>query len=315
MIRVLIVEDVPLFRTGLRWTIEQMPECASIAEATQLADILHVAQTSHPDVVLLNAGLSTAPALDIARLLLQAEQRGVFVLADPLTEESLFAYLLAGVAAYEPRWISAEELARKLWQVGAGEYLISGEVLDSRRPARQHLFPPPHPSEAVSVPSPLTSHETQLLIAIAQGLSNKRIARLFAVSEPVVQKEVASLLRTVGVEQRTAAVVKALRLGWLDLAHIEEDIAQDAAQEWEECARPRVRQHTPRPAQRSVLVRLPSDTQIGYRLQVAYCGKPSCKKCRAGEGHGPYWYAYQHINGRSVRRYIGKALPAGITAG
>lgn len=309
MIRILIVEDVPLFRVGLRRTIEQMRDCAIIGEATQVADILQLAQTYHPDAVLLSENLSATPALEIARFLLQAEQRGVFVLADPLTEESLFAYLVAGAAAYEPRWIAEAELARKLWQVSAGEFLISGETLDTPRPVRQHLFPPPPPA-STDVPCPLTSRETQLLAAMAQGMSNKRIARLFAVSEPAVQKQIASLLRTIGADQRTAAVMKALRLGWLDLACIEEEIAPAAAQEWQEPTRPRTRRHAPRSAHRSVLVRLPSDTQIGYRLQTAYCGKPGCKKCRAGEGHGPYWYAYQHINGRAVRRYVGKALPA-----
>lgn len=307
MIHILIVEDVPLFRSGLRWTLEQMSDCAIIGEATQVADILQLAQAHHPDVILLNQELKTASAFDIARLLFQQEQRGVFVLANLLSEEQLFAFQLVGAAAYEGRWISEEDLARKLWKVSSGEYLISGETLETLRPARQHLFPPP--LAPVSLPCPLTPHETRLLMAIAQGMSNKHIARLFALSEPTVQKQIASLLRTVGVDRRTAAVMKALRLEWLDLARIEEDIPQDVAQGCKERTRPRVRRNTARPAQRSILVRLPPDTQVGYRLQTAYCGKASCKRCRAGEGHGPYWYAYQQINGQSVRRYVGKVLP------
>lgn len=48
---------------------------------------------------------------------------------------------------------------------------------------------------------------------------------------------------------------------------------------------------------------------VTYHLQVSYCGKASCHRCRDGVGHGPYWYAYRVINGRTVRRYIGKTQP------
>lgn len=48
---------------------------------------------------------------------------------------------------------------------------------------------------------------------------------------------------------------------------------------------------------------------ITYRQQKSFCNKPSCRKCREGSGHGPYWYAYQVVNGRTMRTYIGKVLP------
>ncbi len=51
---------------------------------------------------------------------------------------------------------------------------------------------------------------------------------------------------------------------------------------------------------------------ITYRQQNSFCSKPGCRKCREGIGHGPYWYSYQAVNGRTVRTYIGKALPPGV---
>ncbi len=50
--------------------------------------------------------------------------------------------------------------------------------------------------------------------------------------------------------------------------------------------------------------------KITYHQQVSYCGKPRCRKCREGTGHGPYWYSYQTVGGKTVRTYIGKQLPA-----
>ncbi len=50
--------------------------------------------------------------------------------------------------------------------------------------------------------------------------------------------------------------------------------------------------------------------RIKYHLQKTLCGKKNCRRCQEGKGHGPYWFAYQTINGKSIRRYIGKSLPA-----
>jgi len=54
---------------------------------------------------------------------------------------------------------------------------------------------------------------------------------------------------------------------------------------------------------------------ITYRQQHSFCSKPGCRKCRDGIGHGPYWYAYQVVQGRTVRTYIGKTLPDGVQIG
>ena len=56
------------------------------------------------------------------------------------------------------------------------------------------------------------------------------------------------------------------------------------------------------------------NAKITYHQQVSYCGKPRCRKCREGKGHGPYWYSYQTVNGHTTRTYIGKNLPPGVQA-
>ena len=54
--------------------------------------------------------------------------------------------------------------------------------------------------------------------------------------------------------------------------------------------------------------------KVTYHQQVSYCGKPRCRRCREGIGHGPYWYSYRTINGRTVRTYIGKEPPPSVLA-
>ena len=53
---------------------------------------------------------------------------------------------------------------------------------------------------------------------------------------------------------------------------------------------------------------------VRYHLQKTFCGKKNCRRCQEGVGHGPYWFGYHIVNGRSIRRYIGKTLPDGVTA-
>ncbi len=59
-------------------------------------------------------------------------------------------------------------------------------------------------------------------------------------------------------------------------------------------------------------VRTMGKGEITYNQQIAFCGKSRCRKCREGIGHGPYWYAYKTVNGRTTRTYIGKTLPPHI---
>jgi hypothetical protein len=56
------------------------------------------------------------------------------------------------------------------------------------------------------------------------------------------------------------------------------------------------------------------DSKITYHQQISYCGKPQCRKCREGKGHGPYWYAYKTTDGHTTRTYIGKNLPPDVQA-
>src|SRR5437588_583271 len=56
------------------------------------------------------------------------------------------------------------------------------------------------------------------------------------------------------------------------------------------------------------------DDKVTYHQQIAYCGKPRCRRCNEGRGHGPYWYAYRVVDGRTTRTYIGKQLPPDVQA-
>lgn len=306
MIRVLIVEDVPLFRAGLRMSLNQMGNCVVVGEATDPGDILLVARNLRPDVILLNQGLATAPAFDIACLLFQNELRGLLVLAEPVSEEQLFEYLRVGAAGYEGRWISAEDLAQKLDRISRGEYLISGEVLtplpkeapQTRRPGLAQLsLVAPLEALVKLEDCPLSARQLEILAYAARGMSNKLIAQALSICDQTVKNHMTTILSALGVSDRTAAVVEALRREWL---------VDDDNQPFQPRMRADQRQDSPALQQ--------SEPRLRYRLQKAFCNKPGCRMCQAGTGHGPYWYVYESRSGRTVRRYIGKELPEGVSA-
>lgn len=318
MIRALIVDDVPLFRRGLAATLEQMGDCSIVGEATQIADILDLARTHHPDVVLLSESLASASALEIAGLLLQAEQRGLFVLSEHATEEQLFLFLLAGAAAYETRWIASAELVQKVERISRGEYLISGDAIDTphreQRAAHRALpalgsLDSPHQVTSQASDCPLSPYELRMLARIAQGQSTKQIAQALAISEQVAKNRITFLLNKMGVGDRTVAVVYALGQQWIDFESLLEDAVQEIDQAQREPSRPPTRRQTPPVHKTLSLVQSPTAPRVLYRLQTAFCGKARCRKCRAGEGHGPYWYEYRSQNGHTARSYIGKTLP------
>src|SRR5690348_5869907 len=93
MIRVLVIEDVPLFRLGLRLVLEQAEDFHIVGEATMLAEILYLARAEHPDIIVLQEGLSATSALTIATHLHQEiGPCGLFVWATTGTEEQVFAF-------------------------------------------------------------------------------------------------------------------------------------------------------------------------------------------------------------------------------
>lgn len=319
MIRALIVDDIPLFRKGLSTTLEHMGDCSVVGEPTQVGDILDLACTHHPDVVLLSECLASASALEIACLLLQVEQRGLFVLSENVTEEQLFRFMLAGAAAYETRWISPAELVEKVARISRGEYLISGDAIDTPRreqievPWGRTTPGPMHvPHQVITTQAsdcPLSPDELRILKHIAQGQSTKQIAQALAISDQVVQKRITCLLDRIGIGDRTAAVVYALRHQWIDFESLHEDAGQESDPGFARSSQRPTRPRTPPVREALSPVQSPSAPRILYHLQMNTCGKARCKKCRNGPGHGPYWYEYRIQQGRTTRRYIGKTLP------
>jgi DNA-binding NarL/FixJ family response regulator len=223
-IKVIVVDEQPLFRQGICSTLEKMGNCEIIGKSTDALEILELARTGNPDVALIDAGLTAADPLEIARQMRHlAPQVAIMILTPSEDEERLFQSIKVGAAAYYTRNITPEELTDAVRRVSHGEYLINDDVLSKPQLASRvlksfrELAVEEEEVAAKDLYSPLSSREVEILDYIARGNSNKEIAKSLKISDQTVKNHITSILKKLSVNDRTAAVVHALRHGWIKM--------------------------------------------------------------------------------------------------
>jgi DNA-binding NarL/FixJ family response regulator len=226
-IRVIIVEEQPLFREGIRATLEQMGDCVIVGDSTDPEVILELARTENPDVVLLDTSLNTGDPLEIARQVLHiTTQVAIIMLTPSEDEERLFQSIKVGASAYYTRNITKEELSEAVRKVSVGEYLINDDVLSKPQLASRvlksfrELAVEEEALPTKDMYSPLSTREVEILDYIARGNSNKEIAKSLKISDQTVKNHITSILKKLSVNDRTAAVVHALRHGWIKMEEV-----------------------------------------------------------------------------------------------
>jgi DNA-binding NarL/FixJ family response regulator len=225
----MIVDDHPLFRRGVRWSLESesdilvVGECGDGQTATQMADMLL------PDVILIDINMPQMSGLEVTRILKRRHpQTGIIILTMHEDDEQLFHAIRVGAAAYCTKDIEAADLVKLIRRVARGEYLINENVLSRPFVASKVLDQfrdlPQVDQGTEGVFSPLTPREVEILDYVAQGNSNKEIARILNISDQTVKNHITSILRKLAVNDRTQAVIYALRHGWIRLAEEEEPV-------------------------------------------------------------------------------------------
>ena len=226
-VRILLIDEQPLFRLGLRRALEPAADLVLVAEASAGVGALLLADQVAPDIVLCARHLPDLDGLALTRQLRQHQPRcGVIVLSADDTDEQLFQALQAGAAAVVSDTISGPELVAVIRQVNAGTYVINEQVLGRPQVAVRLLQAfrevADLPGPAAELFSPLSRREMEVLACVAQGDSNKEIAVRLGLSQQTVKNHISSVLRKLAVNSRTQAVLRAARRGWITL----EDFAQ-----------------------------------------------------------------------------------------
>jgi DNA-binding NarL/FixJ family response regulator len=213
-IGVLIVDDQPMVRAGLRMILELEPDIDIVGEAADGNEAIAVAGEVRPDVILMDVRMPHLDGLEATRRIVRDRERGSRVLV--LTTFDLDAYvyeaLLAGASGFVLKDIAPEQLVDAIHVIANGEALLSPTV--TRRLIEEFVRRPPE----IATPPPrelesLTPREAEIMRLVARGLSNAEIAAQAFVSEPTVKTHVARILMKLGLRDRVQVVVYAYERG------------------------------------------------------------------------------------------------------
>lgn len=207
-LRILIVDDHEVVRLGLRALLDRHPDFTVVDEAGTAREALQKALLHRPDVVVMDIRLPGRSGIDACRdIVSQLPDTRVIMLTSYAEDELLFDAIEAGACGYVLKQIGSNDLIRAIEAVGRGEALldpsITRRVLERVREAAR--------KDEVTAFAELTEHELRVLALIAEGKTNRDIARALYLGEGTVRNYVSSILGKLGVTNRAEAAAFAVR--------------------------------------------------------------------------------------------------------
>jgi DNA-binding NarL/FixJ family response regulator len=221
-ISVMIVDDHPLFRQGLRRVIEAEEDMEVIIGVGDGEEALRLAKKMVPDVIMMDVNIPKMNGLQVTRLLKASLPNiGVIMLTAYHDDEQIFHAIKAGAGAYYPKDVTPRKLIEAIRQVSQGNYVINDNVLAKSQVTSWLLKQFEQMSTFGESPDdlfvPLSPREMEILQLITRGYSNKEIAHELGISRQTVKNHMTSILRKLSVNDRTQAALYALRRGWIRL--------------------------------------------------------------------------------------------------
>jgi DNA-binding NarL/FixJ family response regulator len=211
-VRVLVADDQALVREGLVTLLGLIPGIEVAGAAADGEEAVRLAREVRPDVVLMDLRMPRVDGVEATRRLLAGRPDArVVVLTTYTDDESIVAALQAGAVGYLTKDSSAEEIARAVRTVHAGETLLEPAV--QRRLIESLRGRPAAPPAQPPRPDDLTPREVEVLRLIAGGLSNREIARRLFVSEATVKTHINNIFSKAGLRDRAQAVRYAYERG------------------------------------------------------------------------------------------------------
>jgi DNA-binding NarL/FixJ family response regulator len=206
-IRVLLVDDHQVVRRGLRTFLEVQGDIEVVGEASDGAEGIARAEELRPDVVLMDIKMPGTDGIEALRKLRELDNPARVLIVTSFTEQrTVVPALRAGASGYVYKDIDPEALAGAIRSVHAGHVLLQPEV------AGALLAQDDHPRGQGRGTS-LTDREREVLILIADGRSNREIARALVLSEKTVKTHVSNMLMKLDLADRTQAALWAVRHG------------------------------------------------------------------------------------------------------
>jgi DNA-binding NarL/FixJ family response regulator len=221
---VVIVDDHPIVRAGMRAILEAEADISVVGEGTKGADALRLVNDLCPDVLALDVQLPDLNGLDVTRQLrAQGGKTAILILTAHNDQETLFGLLESGAIGYVLKDEALETLVSAVRAAARGESWFSPAIA-SQVMRRAVSAPRVEPSEVLDI---LTPREIETLRLLARGLDNTAIAQELVVTKRTVQNHVSTIYAKLGVTTRTEAMLYAIRHGLAQVS-MEENTPDDS---------------------------------------------------------------------------------------
>lgn len=230
-ITVMIVDDHPLFRSGLQAALDLEEGIKIVGFSENGEQALEQIADLQPRVVLLDVNLPGMNGLQVARQLQNDHEKiAVVILTAHHDTEQVIHALRSGASAYRAKDVEAQALIRTIYDVADGYYLMNGQRMtkserDLWLEEQIEESTGPYTIDSEGHYLPLSPREMEILEHVTLGMINKQIANKLGISQQTVKNHMTSILKKLNVKDRTQAAVFAIRRGWV---RVDDDPQQEA---------------------------------------------------------------------------------------
>lgn len=215
-IRILIADDHPVFRFGLRALLNAMPDTDVVGEVTSGDEVVTLAMSLQPDVILMDINMPGVNGIEATRSIREANLDTHILIVTMLEDDSVFAAMRAGAHGYVIKGAEPSEVLRAIRSVADGEAIFSPGIAERL----MHYFAtPPAASDGSTrrggslIFPDLTEREREVLALIAQGFTNSAIAERLVLSPKTVRNYITEIFSKLQVADRAQAIIRARNAG------------------------------------------------------------------------------------------------------
>ena len=218
IIRVAVVDDQRLFARGLSGLVELLPGVEVVGVAYNGEEAIALCRKEEPDVILMDISMPKMDGISATREIKALLPRAaVIILTGHEEDEHVFEGIKAGAQGYLLKDSEPEDLSRAIHTVYTGDTIIAPDLAQKMLTT----FEGGRPGGSAHLAPPLTERELEVIKALAQGMSDRQIARSLGISEKTVRNHTSNIYRKLHIFDRTQAVIYAVREGVIDVEELE----------------------------------------------------------------------------------------------